>query len=68
MPKQTEKTLTDKQKIRMLERDIKNMQRDFRETFSVFEEEKPKRNLTPLWITLAVIIAAILAYFLITLI
>lgn len=68
MPKQTEKPLTDKQKIRMLERDIKDMQRDFRETFSVFEDEKPKRKLSPLWIVLAVIITAVLAYFVITLI
>ena len=45
MPKQkTDKPLTDKQKIRMLEQDIKEMQRDFKETFSVFDEEKPKKK------------------------
>ncbi len=58
MPKQkTDKPLTDKQKIRMLEQDIKEMQRDFKETFSVFEEEKPKKNVGKV---LSVIFAAVL--------
>lgn len=63
MPKQkTDKPLTDKQKIRMLEQDIKEMQRDFKETFSVFDEPKKKRR-SKLWIIpVLVIILAAAAY------
>ncbi|MBQ8786533.1 MAG: hypothetical protein IJZ61_02745 [Oscillospiraceae bacterium] len=63
MPKQkTDKPLTDKQKIRMLEQDIKEMQRDFKETFSVFDEPKKKRS-SKLWIFLVlVLILAAAAY------
>ena len=65
MPKQkTDKPLTDKQKIRMLEQDIKEMQRDFKETFSVFEEEKPRRNIGKILLIIftAVLILAAAAY------
>lgn len=64
MPKpRTDKPLTDKQKIRMLEQDIKEMQRDFRETFSVFDEEKPKKRFNPLPLIIgSVIILAAAAY------
>ncbi len=65
MPKQkTDKPLTDRQKIRMLEQDIKEMQRDFKETFSVFEEEKPKKSVGKVLsvIFAAVLILAVAAY------
>ncbi len=62
MPKQkTDKPLTDKQKIRMLEQDIKEMQRDFKETFSAFDEEKPKKKsgkALPIFLVAVIILAA----------
>lgn len=61
MPKQkTDKPLTDKQKIRMLEQDIKEMQRDFKETFSVFDEPKKKRR-SKLWIIPVIVIILVAA-------
>lgn len=45
MPRQkAPKKLTDKQKIRLLEQEIKDMKRDFKETFSVLDDEKPKKK------------------------
>ncbi len=61
MPKQkTDKPLTDKQKIRMLEQDIKEMQRDFKETFSVFDEPK-KKSRSKLWIIPVIVIILVAA-------
>lgn len=65
MPKpKTDKPLTDKQKIRQLERDIKDMQRDFKETFAVLEEDKPKKKTGKVFLAavIAVIILAAAAY------
>lgn len=62
MPKQkTDKPLTDKQKIRQLEQDIKEMQRDFKETFAVLEKDKPKKKKGRALLAAVVIVIILLA-------
>jgi len=56
----------DKEKIKLLKQDIKDMKLDMKETFSVMEEmPKPKRKRSfPWWIVIAaaVILLAVGAY------
>lgn len=45
MPKtETEKRLTDKEKIRRLEHDIRVMKRDHKKTFAEIEKDRHKKN------------------------
>lgn len=45
MPKNgTEKRLTDKEKIRRLEHDIRVMKRDHKKTFAEIEKDRHKKN------------------------
>ncbi len=64
MPKLKEtkppKKLTDKQKIRLLEQDIKEMQRDFKETFAVLEEKKPEKKNGRVFLIAAVVLAVLI--------
>ncbi|MBP1561120.1 MAG: hypothetical protein J6C96_07770 [Oscillospiraceae bacterium] len=61
MPRQkTPKKLTDKQKIRLLEREIRDMQRDFRETFSVLEEKPKKKSVGTLPVIAVIGLAAMI--------
>lgn len=70
MPKMRMKASDDKEKIRQLRQDIKDMKLDLKETFSVMETmEKPKKRRPKklLWIltaVAAVIIIAAAAYIL----
>lgn len=73
MPRMRMRASEDKEKIRQLRQDIKDMKLDMKETFSVMEEmEKPKKKQKPgkaLWISIviaAVIILAAAAYILLT--
>lgn len=73
MPKMRMRASDDKEKIRQLRQDIKDMKLDMKETFSVMETmEKPKKKspkkLSPIIaavaVAAAVIIAAAAAYIL----
>lgn len=73
MPKMRMRASEDKEKIRQLRQDIKDMKLDMKETFSVMEDmEKPKKKRKSkkvLWISIAVaavIILAAAAYILLT--
>lgn len=65
MPKMRMRASDDKEKIRQLRQDIKDMKVDMKETFSVMETmEKPKkkrRSEKKLWIPIAAAIVIILA-------
>lgn len=73
MPRMRLKASEDKEKIRRLRQDIKDMKLDMKETFAVMEDmEKPKKKRKPkkaLWISIViavVIILAVAAYILLT--
>ncbi|MBD5144483.1 MAG: hypothetical protein HDT21_00965 [Ruminococcus sp.] len=73
MPKMRMRASEDKEKIRQLRQDIKDMKLDMKETFAVMEDmEKPKKkqkSKKALWISIAVaavIILAAAAYILLT--
>lgn len=73
MPKMRMRASEDKEKIRQLRQDIKDMKLDMKETFSVMEDmEKPKKkrkSKKALWILIAVaavLIIAAAAYILLT--
>ena len=73
MPKMRMRASEDKEKIRQLRQDIKDMKLDMKETFSVMEDmEKPKKKRQSkkvFWILIAaaaVIILAVAAYILLT--
>ncbi|MDE6746296.1 MAG: hypothetical protein K2J72_06615 [Oscillospiraceae bacterium] len=73
MPKMRMRASEDKEKIRQLRQDIKDMKLDMKETFSVMEDmEKPKKkrkSKKALWISIviaAVIILAAAAYIFLT--
>lgn len=73
MPKMRMKASEDKEKIRQLRQDIKDMKIDMKETFSVMETmEKPEKKRQPqkkIWIPIiaaAVLIIAAAAYILLT--
>ena len=73
MPRMRLKASEDKEKIRRLRQDIKDMKLDMKETFSVMEDmEKPKKKRQSkkvFWISIAaaaVIILAVAAYILLT--
>ncbi len=68
MPKMRMRASDDKEKIRQLRQDIKDMKLDLKETFSVMETmEKPKKPRRRVWLFIgiaAVIILAAAAYIL----
>ncbi|MDE6763145.1 MAG: hypothetical protein K2J73_05655 [Oscillospiraceae bacterium] len=73
MPKMRMKASEDKDKIRQLRQDIKDMKIDMKETFSVMETmekpEKKRQSQKKLWIPIfvaAVLIIAAAAYILLT--
>ena len=73
MPKMRMRASEDKEKIRQLRQDIKDMKLDMKETFSIMEDmEKPKKKRQSkkvFWILIAaaaVISLAVAAYILLT--